>query len=317
MSLDAIRAIAALVVGVAGIAGAGACDRTASKGREAPAPSAAQVGPASSSAAPLASTSEATLTFLVDGKLLRTVSRAALERAAPPEEWSAYDPYYNRMKRYRALPLAPVLALGFDEGADALAKRDFILRASDGYTVPMSGAKLLERGGYLAIADLDFPEWEPIGERRATPGPFYLVWREAGQQSLETHPRPWQLAAIEIARFEATFPHTVPVGAPPGSAAQRGYTLFKQHCTLCHAMNREGGRVGPDLNVPQSIVEYRPEDQVRQYIRDPRKFRYGAMPPHPHLNDTDLDALVAYFRHMKDLKHDPDAPRPAEPGGDR
>ena len=64
---------------------------------------------------------------------------------------------------------------------------------------------------------------------------------------------------------------------------------------------------GPELNVPQSIVEYRPEPQIRAYIRDPRTFRYGNMPPHPHLSDADLDALLAYFRAMKDRKHDPDA----------
>ena len=38
-------------------------------------------------------------------------------------------------------------------------------------------------------------------------------------------------------------------------------------------------------NVPQSIVEYRPEAQIRAYIRNPLTFRYGAMPPHPHLDD--------------------------------
>jgi cytochrome c1 len=29
------------------------------------------------------------------------------------------------------------------------------------------------------------------------------------------------------------------------------------------------------------------------------------MPAHPDLSDADLDALVAYFRAMKDRKHDP------------
>jgi len=46
-------------------------------------------------------------------------------------------------------------------------------------------------------------------------------------------------------------------------------------------MNREGGRVGPELNVPQSIVEYRPEAQIKAYIRNPLQFRYGHMPPQP------------------------------------
>ena len=69
-------------------------------------------------------------------------------------------------------------------------------------------------------------------------------------------------------------------------------------------MNREGGTVGPDLNVPQSIVEYRPVEQVKAYIRNPATFRYGKMPAHEDLSGADLDALVAYFRAMKDRKHD-------------
>ena len=72
-----------------------------------------------------------------------------------------------------------------------------------------------------------------------------------------------------------------------------------------------GGRVGPDLNVPQSVVEYRPEPQIRAYIRDPRTFRYSNMPSHPGFKEDDLDALLAYFRAMKDRKHDPEAAKPS------
>ena len=77
-------------------------------------------------------------------------------------------------------------------------------------------------------------------------------------------------------------------------------------------MNGEGGSVGPDLNVPRSIVEYRPADQIKAYVRNPQSFRYTSMPAHPHLTDADLDALVAYFSHMSEHKRDP-GPRPATP----
>jgi cytochrome c1 len=73
----------------------------------------------------------------------------------------------------------------------------------------------------------------------------------------------------------------------------------------CHAVNGEGGTVGPDLNIPQSIVEYRPDvAQLKAYIKNPATFRYGQMPSNDYLSDEDLDALVAYFRAMKDRKHD-------------
>lgn len=249
----------------------------------------------------------ATLDFLRDGRAVRGLSLREIVARVPPETWTAYDPYYNRQKTWRAVPLARVLALGFEGENVELAAQELVLKARDGFTVPMPGKKALEAGGYVAFEDVDVPGWEPIGPQRANPGPFYLVWRNKEQLSLETHPRPWQLASIAIARFETTFPLVVPTGEPEGSPAMRGLSLFREQCILCHAINRQGGRVGPDLNVPKSIVEYRPEAQIRAYIQDPTTFRYGNMPSHPHLGDADLDALIAYFRAMKARKHDSDA----------
>jgi mono/diheme cytochrome c family protein len=248
----------------------------------------------------------ARLSFKKDGAELRTLSLVDL-KSVPVETFTAFDPYYNKKKTYRAVPVRAVLERGFEGLGAPLETQDFVLRAKDGYTVPLTGTRLLEPGAYIAIADVDVPAWEPIGPQQANPGPFYLVWRGDAQQDLETHPRPWQLGAIEIARFEATFPHAVPSGEPVGSPAMRGFATFRAQCIYCHAINREGGRVGPDLNVPQSIVEYRPAEQVRAYIRNPSAFRYGNMPAHPQLTDADLDDLVSYFRAMKERKYEPDA----------
>jgi len=84
-----------------------------------------------------------------------------------------------------------------------------------------------------------------------------------------------------------------------------GYRLFQQSCASCHSINGQGGKIGPDLNVPRSIVEYRPVDQVRAYIRNPEAFRYTSMPAHPGLSESDLDALIAYFEAMRARKQDP------------
>lgn len=250
----------------------------------------------------------ATLEFRVDGRPLRTLSLAELSRAVVPVTVNGWDPYYQHPKRFAALPLARVLAVGF-AGVPDLASRSFVLRARDGYTVPLEGGRLLEDGGHLAVRDLEAPSWEPIGPQRANPSPAYLIWSHPMQTNLETHPRPWQLAVIEVARFEDAFPHTAPTGEPEGGPARRGYAIFARECVRCHAINREGGRVGPELNVPQSIVAYRPEAQIRAYIRNPRTFRYGNMPPHPHLSERDLDDLIAYLRAMSLRQRDPEAPR--------
>lgn len=246
-----------------------------------------------------------TLSFVEQGEALRTLSLSKLLTAAGTEEWRAFDPYYEREKTWRTVPLHPVLEAGFKRPIAELAEVDFVLRAVDGYTVPISGVRLLEAGAYIAYADVEVPEWEPIGTQKAHPGPLYLVWRGPAQQVLKDYPRPWQLAEIEIAPFAALFPHTIPTGEPEGSPAMRGFQTFKKRCVKCHAMNQEGGSVGPELNIPQSIIEYRPEAQIRAYIRNPATFRYGGMPANLDLTDAELDELIAYFKAMSTRKHDP------------
>jgi len=234
----------------------------------------------------------------------------ALAAACGAETVAIDDPYYGRRKQFRACPLAAVVQLGFGRPAAALAAESVVFRARDGYAKPASGAVLAEPGGWLAFADAEHardgdPGWQPIDRKQVDPGPFYLVWSGAAQRDTTAHPWPYQLASIELTPIEALFPHIVPHGVAPGSPARAGYDLFRVHCIACHAINGEGGTIGPDLNVPRSIVEYRPVDQIKAYIRDPQSFRYTSMPAHPHLTDAQLEALLAYFAAMKDRKHDP------------
>ncbi|MEO6951259.1 MAG: cytochrome c [Polyangia bacterium] len=216
---------------------------------------------------------------------------------------TGFDPYYQRERRFFAVPMARVLTDAFP-GVD-LARANLVLRARDGYAVPMVGARLLDGTAWLALADAEHVgSWDVIGPRRADPAPFYLVWSGPDRADLERFPRPWALERIEHTRFEVLYSHTVPTSG--SREAQHGYELFRVACIACHAVNREGGRIGPELNVPQSIVEYRPREQIRAYIRDPLTFRYGAMPAHPELTEADLDALLAYFDDMRSHKFDPE-----------
>lgn len=243
--------------------------------------------------------------FVRDGRTVNTLSLRLLATHAAPRIVSTDDPYYGRRKRFRALPLEPMLEHAFGASRGELRRLSYVLRARDGYAVPIEGRTLLEGGAFVAYDDVDVPGFAPIGPQRVSPAPAYLVWTHAGQSDLATHPRPWQLASIEIAALETIYPHVSPAGEDRLSPAMLGFGVFRDRCIRCHAINREGGRVGPDLNVPQSIVEYRPEAQIRAYIRDPRAFRYGTMPSHRDLTDLQLDQLIAYFRAMSTRKHDP------------
>lgn len=287
---------------------------TCSTGTQAQSPTPASSGlatPELTDDVPLAD-DNAGLSFVADGKTLRTLTKAVIRRAFPVETFTVSDAYYDgRPKTWRAVSLRPLLERGFEGRTVDLDAQQFILRCVDGYTVPLDGKRLLEAGGYLALADATVSEWDPIGVKKDNPGPYFVVWKHPDQQGLELHPRPYQLAAIELAAFETTFPHVAPTGEPTDSAAQRGFGIFKEQCIRCHAVNQEGGRVGPELNVPQSIVEYRSDAQLKAFIKNPRTFRYSLMPAHPDLRDTDLAELLAYFHAMKSRKHDPNAVKPA------
>lgn len=219
----------------------------------------------------------------------------------PLKELHTFDEHYNRRKRFRAFALAPVLAKVF-AGRD-LSTLALLLRASDGYVVPLSAKALIDGGAHVAIDDLDVPGFEPIGAKRANPGPYYLVWPDApdgSPRALSEFPRPYMLDAIAIATYESQFPKTVPKA--PSPAAARGFATFKTLCVHCHAVNREGGRVGPELNVPKNVTEYWQPAQIKAYVKDPLSFRYGNMPANPQLSDADLDDVLAYLTLMKDQK---------------
>jgi mono/diheme cytochrome c family protein len=251
-----------------------------------------------------------TLRFERGGDLVLAQPLTAEAQRAATVTVVTQDPYYGAQKRFRALPLAPLVRAAFGLPDAELRGQSFLLEAADGYAVPVRGDLLLDEAAFIAIDDLDQPGFAPIGPKQVSPAPAYLVWAGADKTDLEAYPRPWQLVAIDLVDARALYPHTVPSGAAEGSPAMQGFAVFRAHCAKCHAINREGGRVGPELNVPQSIVEYRPEAQIRAYIRNPRTFRYGAMPASPSLSDADLDALLAYFRAMSVQKHDPEGGAP-------
>jgi mono/diheme cytochrome c family protein len=263
----------------------------------------------------LARGASADLRFLRDGALVRQLDLETLKQKCEIAAVVIDDPYYKKKKSFLAFPLKQVLELGFGENAKKLAEEDLFFEALDGYVKPARGALAVEDGGYLAFADADrspggVPGWEPIDRRGADPGPYYVVWASPGQTDAAGYPWPFELASIEIVHFETKFPHTLPRAAPTGSAAWKGFDTFRAQCIACHSVNGEGGKIGPDLNVPRSIVEYRPIDQIKAYIRDPETFRYSSMPAHRDFTDAQLDELIAYFSTMKAAKHDPGKPKP-------
>ncbi len=83
---------------------------------------------------------------------------------------------------------------------------------------------------------------------------------------------------------------------------ERGAGVFTVHgCSACHAINGEGGAVGPDL----ANVYSNGEDYVRESIVDPgavvvEGYQDGIMPKNfgEIISDDDLNDLIAYFKSL-------------------
>lgn len=225
---------------------------------------------------------------------------AKLEAITKAVDVDTDDPVYGRFKHYRAFPLLPILEKVFGD-KKTLAGKQFVIHSTDGYAVPVTGDILTEDGAYLAFRDREQAQWEPIGARKTNPGPIYLVWTGAAHADMATYPWPYSVARIEqVESLAALYPRT----APKDTTAKRGHELFLHKCVKCHAINRQGGTVGPELNVPMNVTEYWTIDQIKAYVKNPATFRYGAMPANPDLTDQDLSALAYYFLAMKAQKQE-------------
>lgn len=288
--------IALLLVSAVGLTG---CDRSGHEQRD-PKPESDPPAPGKARDLPQASLE------VIDGARKTSVSLAEMALADPPRVITSQDPYYEEEKRFRTVSLAAVVPRLFPLPLEDLKKSNFLLVASDGYEVRLKGELLLHPAAHLAFADADHEQFLPIGDQKANPGPFYVVWEGKEFSDEKAYPRPWALAKIERLGASDEWRHLKPPdGFAENAAAEKGAKIFEDLCVRCHAINQEGGHVGPDLNVPQNILAYRPEAQVREYIKSPRTFRYSTMPDHTTLTEEDLDALIAYLRLMGEHKFDP------------
>ncbi len=72
--------------------------------------------------------------------------------------------------------------------------------------------------------------------------------------------------------------------------------FYSYGCTTCHRIGSEGGNVGPDL----TYIGYRKsEEWLRLWMKDPKAWKPDTNMPTLHLNETALNALVAYMFSLK------------------
>lgn len=249
---------------------------------------------------------EPTITFQIPtqaGKFLdNRITLKELKQKIPAKEIRYFDPLLRKVKIYNAFPIQLVLDLGFSKDWRNSTYSDLEFESSQEREKTSAKTYLLkDQGGYLAFQDVENPAWETVKSIDGTgiainPGPFYLFWTGIDRSTPDEYPWFFSLSKIKLLRFEEQYPLVVPVGANPNSDVSRGYAIFRGQCFKCHSINRQGGKIGPDLNAPQSVTAYRPIKMIKDYIRNPTKYRYGNMPEFGHLTDNELDDVIAFLK---------------------
>jgi mono/diheme cytochrome c family protein len=250
-------------------------------------------------------TSAAELTVDLGRGISRYQTQALLDRKDVRTVVIPADVAFQRTMRYRALPLTALLG-----PISAGEQLQFV--ATDGFAANIPAALILNQQGsqaWLAIEDPRQP-WPALGKSGDRAGPFYVVWTHPRAAGVNPEQWPYQLASIRKAGDIASrFPAMVPgPGAPPGGAVQRGFLVFQHTCLACHTLNRQGdARLGPDLNVPHNPTEYLSERLLRAYIRNPQSLHDWPQAKMHGLDrqalpEADLDAVLAYLRHMAKQK---------------
>ena len=215
---------------------------------------------------------------------------------------------FKRPMRYRAVPLAGLL-----RGIAPIDHLQFV--GADGFAAEIPASLILNGHGskaWLAIEEAAHP-WPAVPDQHGSAGPFYIVWTRPQAARVGSEQWPYQLATIrKLDSIAARFPAILPgPGVPPDSPIRRGLVVFQRTCFACHTLNGAGdAKLGPDLNIPHNPTEYLRADLLRAYIRDPQSLRRWPQAKmtgfdRQALSDADLDALLAYLRHMAEHKIGP------------
>lgn len=206
------------------------------------------------------------LKIQLSGKKEKVLSLSIMKQELKQYKITLIDPYYKKEKQYKAFKLKDILNIAYGKKWHSGDFTDLTFSAYDGYESIAEISILDNEGGYLVYEDIEYPDWEPISFTKAYPGPFYIIWTGQDQSPKKGYPWPWQLESVNLVNFADQFPEIAPNISDKNSPAYKGYSIFKSRCVRCHSINRQGGKVGPDLNAPKNILEYRKADFVKKYM---------------------------------------------------
>lgn len=210
-----------------------------------------------------------------------------------------YDPVFKRAKKYEAIPLKPYLEKIVTAQNIDKANTEIIFLCKDGYNPSMPLAKVMENEPYLAIKDIEAIEGKNWADTlKGKWSPFYLVWTNHSEGA-KGFSWPYGLKYLQFKASDAAYK-----AAFPNDKTQiAGFELYKEKCMKCHSVNKVGGVMGPEFNIPKNITEYWQTKDIKAFVKNPYAYRYNSkMPPVADLQDEELNLIIDYLTYMKEFK---------------
>jgi mono/diheme cytochrome c family protein len=246
-----------------------------------------------------------TLAFQRHGEPVATRDLPALEQAVPAQTVRVFEPYEQREVAFRSLRFDRVLDALY--GADWRKEEEILFTCRDGYQPTVPVARVVEHAAWLAFARdgtsaFSIRKLESGRTQEISLAPFYLVWENTLDEQMRAegdYGWPYQVVGIDLIRSRDRFPHMAPpASAPP--QVQEGFAAFRVHCSRCHTVNGDGGKLGPELNTAQNPAGRRDPAWLRRWIDDPSQIspdtRMERLNPALRERDRVIDAIVAYLQ---------------------
>jgi cytochrome c2 len=209
------------------------------------------------------------------------------------------DPFLKDNKQYLGFELgdliAPIIKANHFDTSNAV----LIFDCSDGYKATMDIANVFNKSikGYVAYKDKAAKGdnyWIDSVAARITPS--YIVWANV-DPSNHAFTWPFGVKTMRLMPAASEFKTIYPFQNPE---FVRGFTLFKENCNKCHALNHVGGIMGPEFNVPKNITEYWREEDILNFAIDPKSYRTSSQMPSMKeaLSVEEIKVIIEYLKFM-------------------
>jgi len=212
-----------------------------------------------------------------------------------------YDHYFKTSKEYKGYDIKQIIASIIKSVNFDTTKCLVVFECKDGYKPAMDISKVFGQiNGYIVYKnenEINHTSWpDSLNEKFK---PYYIVWDNVKKED-DTFMWPFGLIGLRLVKMDIEFKEIYP---SKDLSLINGFTLFRNNCMKCHSINKVGGTIGPELNIPRNITEYWKVKDIISFAKDPRSYRINSsMPPIINLSELDLNEIVKYLKYMKGNK---------------